>query len=140
MKTGSSHQTPGATRAFTLLEVAIASAVLAVALFAILTLCITNLRTARALGRVHVDPSSVAALLSLTNRLEEGIDSGDFGDVNPGYSWTRRISEFDFGNGGVSNGLFLVEIEVTGGAGTSPDRSTMQFLLYRPDSTRRAGR
>lgn len=129
-----------ATRAFTLLEVAIASAVLAVALFAILTLCITNLRTARALGRVHVDPSSVAALLSLTNRLEEGVDSGDFGDINPGYTWTRRISEFDFGNGGVSNGLFLVEIEVNGGSGTNPDRSTMQLLLYRPDSTRRTGR
>ena len=133
------HREP-ATRAFTLLEVAIASAVLAVALFAILTLCITNIRTARALGRVHVDPSSVAALLSLTNRLEEGVDSGDFGDVNPGYTWTRRISEFDFGNGGVSNGLFLVEIEVTGGSGPNPDRSTMQLLLYRPDSTRRTGR
>jgi prepilin-type N-terminal cleavage/methylation domain-containing protein len=127
-------------RAFTLLEVAIASAVLAVGLFAILTLCITNLRTARALGRVHVDASSVAALLSITNRLEEGVDSGDFGDVNPGYTWTRRITEFDFGNGSVSNGLFLVEIEVSGGAGPNPDRSAMQFLLYRPDSTRRAGR
>lgn len=127
-------------RAFTLLEVAIASAVLAVGLFAILTLCITNLRTARALGRVHVDASSVAALLSVTNRLEEGVDSGDFGDVNPGYTWTRRITEFDFGNGSVSNGLFLVEIEVSGGAGPNPDRSAMQFLLYRPDSTRRAGR
>ena len=126
--------------AFTLLEVAIASAVLAVGLFAILTLCITNLRTARALGRVHVDASSVAALLSITNRLEEGVDSGDFGDVNPGYTWTRRITEFDFGNGAVSNGLFLVEIEVSGGTGPNPDRSSMQFLLYRPDSTRRLGR
>ncbi len=129
-----------ARRAFTLLEVAIASAVLAVALFAILTLCITNLRTARALGRTHVDPSSVAAVLSLTNRLEEGVESGDFGDLNPGYTWTRRISEFDFGNGGVSNGLFLVEIEVTGGSGSNADRTTMQLLLYRPDSTRRTGR
>ncbi|MEI6341545.1 MAG: prepilin-type N-terminal cleavage/methylation domain-containing protein [Verrucomicrobiota bacterium] len=127
-------------RAFTLLEVAIASAVLAVGLFAILTLCITNLRTARALGRVHVDASSVAALLSITNRLEEGVDSGDFGEVNPGYTWTRRITEFDFGNGAVSNGLFLVEIEVSGGSGPNPDRSSMQFLLYRPDSARRAGR
>lgn len=140
MNTRSSSQGGPPSHAFTLLEVAIASAVLAVALFAILTLCITNLRTARALGRVHVDPSSVAALLSLTNRLEEGVESGDFGDVNPGYTWTRRISEFDFGNGGVSNGLFLVEVEVAGGSGPKPDRTTMQFLLYRPDSTRRTSR
>ena len=126
--------------AFTLLEVAIASAVLAVALFAILTLCITNLRTARALGRVHVDPTSIAALLSITNRLEEGVESGDFGDISPGYTWTRRISEYNFGAGPVSNGLFLVEIDVMGGSGPNPDKSSMQFLLYRPESPRRAGR
>lgn len=134
------NTSPSPSGAFTLLEVAIASAVLAVALFSILTLCITNLRTARALGRIHVDPTSVAALLSITNRLEEGIDSGDFGDLNPGYTWTRRISQFDFGSGPVSNGLFLVEIDVLGGTGPSPDKSSMQFLLYRPDSPRRPGR
>lgn len=140
MKTRAPSAPTAARRAFTLLEVAIASAVLAVSLFAILTLCITNLRTARALGRVHVDPSSVAALLSITNRLEVGIDSGDFGELNPGYSWTRRISEYDFGNGPVSNGLFIVEVDLIGGNGPNPDRSSMQFLLYRPDSTRRTGR
>lgn len=136
------HPTPNQAvqRAFTLLEVAIASAVLAISLFAILTLCITNLRTARALGRVHVDPTSVAALLSVTNRLEEGVESGDFGDLSPGYTWTRRISEFDYGAGPVSNGLFLVEIEVIGGSGPLPDKSSMQFILYRPDSPRRAAR
>ena len=128
------------SRAFTLLEVAIASAVLAIALFAILNLCATSLRTARSLGRVHVDASSLAAQLSLTNRIEEGVDSGDFGELHPGYSWIKRTSEFNFGNGPVSNGLYLVEIEVTGGSGPQPDRSAMQFLLYRPDSTRRGGR
>jgi hypothetical protein len=117
-----------------LLEVAIASAVLAVSLFAILTLCATNLRTARALARVHVDPSSLAAELSLTNRLEEGVESGDFGDSYPGYSWNRRISEYN------TNGLYLVEFEVSGGSGPSPDLSTLTLILYRPDSSRRASR
>jgi prepilin-type N-terminal cleavage/methylation domain-containing protein len=140
MKTRQPSKVTRSVRAFTLLEVAIASAVLAIALFAILNLCATSLRTARALGRVHVDASSLAAQLSLTNRLEEGVDSGDFGDLHPGYSWTKRTSEFNFGNGPVSNGLYLVEIEVTGGSGPQPDRSAMQFLLYRPDSMRRGGR
>jgi prepilin-type N-terminal cleavage/methylation domain-containing protein len=121
-------------RGFTLLEVAIASAVLAIALFAILTLCATNLRTARSLDRVHVDASSLAAELSLTNRLEEGVDSGNFGDDYPGYSWSRRISEY------TTNGLYLVEFEVVGSSGSKMDHSTLQLLLYRPDSTRRTSR
>lgn len=133
MKPDQRHQHSGLF-AFTLLEVAIASAVLAVSLFAILTLCATNLRTARALARVHVDASSLAAELSLTNRLEEGIESGDFGDSYPGYSWTRRITEY------TTNGLYLVEFEVAGGEGRSSDRSTLSLLLYRPDSVRRTGR
>ena len=125
--------------AFTLLEVAIASAVLAVALFAILTLCSTNLRTARALGRVHVDASSLAAQLSLTNRLETGEASDSFGEEHPGYSWTRRITEYKV-NDSESTGLFMVEFEVSGGSGPRPDHSRMQILLYRPDSIRRTGR
>ncbi len=132
MRTIETGPRPG-LRAFTLLEVAIASAVLAVSLFAILTLCATNLRTARALARVHVDASSLAAELSLTNRLEEGVESGDFGDSYPGYSWNRRITEY------TTNGLYLVEFEVAGGTGPTPDRSTLSLLLYRPDSVRRAG-
>ena len=127
------------SRAFTLLEVAVASAVLAVALFAILTLCSTNLRTARALGRVHVDASSLAAQLSLTNRLEIGETSDSFGDQYPGYSWNRRITEYKV-NDSESTGLFLVEFEVSGGGGPRPDHSRMQILLYRPDSVRRSGR
>ncbi len=126
-------------RAFTLLEVAVASAVLAVALFAILTLCSTNLRTARALGRVHVDASSLAAQLSLTNRLEVGETSDSFGEEHPGYSWTRRITEYRV-NDSESTGLFLVEFEVSGGSGPRSDHSRMQILLYRPDSVRRTGR
>lgn len=128
-----------ATRGFTLLEVTIASAVLAVALFAILKLCSTNIRTARALGRVHVDASSLAAQLSLTNRLEIGEDSGDFGEMHPGYTWSRRITEYKV-NDAESTGLFLVEFEVSGNPDGRLDQSRMQMMLYRPDSVRRTGR
>jgi prepilin-type N-terminal cleavage/methylation domain-containing protein len=133
------HPPASATRGFTLLEVTIASAVLAVALFAILTLCSTNMRTARALGRVHVDASSLAAQLSLTNRLEIGEDNGNFGDMHPGYTWSRRITEYKV-NDAESTGLFLVEFEVSGDSGGRVDQSRMQLMLYRPDSVRRAGR
>lgn len=127
------------SRGFTLLEVAIASAVLAIALFAILTLCATSLRTARALGRVHVDASSLAAQLSLTNRLELGTTSGDFGDLYPGYSWVQNVSEYRF-NDAEWTGLFLVEYEVSGAQGGRLDQSRMQMVLYRPDSVRRSSR
>ena len=130
---------PGSNKAFTLLEVAIASAVLAVALFAILTLCATNIRTARALGRVHVDASSVAAMLSITNKpLEPGPINGTFEDY-PGYSWTGNVSEYGF-NSPEPTGLFLVELEVVGGAKERSGQSRMQFLLYSPNSVRRASR
>jgi prepilin-type N-terminal cleavage/methylation domain-containing protein len=133
------HPPASAIHGFTLLEVTIASAVLAVALFAILTLCSTNMRTARALGRVHVDASSLAAQLSLTNRLEIGEDNGNFGDMHPGYTWSRRITEYKV-NDAESTGLFLVEFEVSGDSGGRVDQSRMQLMLYRPDSVRRAGR
>ncbi len=132
--------TRGSSAGFTLLEVAIASAVLAVALFAILTLCSTNLRTARALGRVHVDASSLAAILSAeTKPLELGSSSDSFGEMHPGYSWTRQISEWP-PDSAEPTGLLLVEIEVTGGGDQRPDQSRMQFLLYRPNSIHRASK
>jgi prepilin-type N-terminal cleavage/methylation domain-containing protein len=127
------HRT-GRRSGFTLLEVVIASAVLAIALFAILNLCSISIRTARSLGRIHVDASSLAAMLSMTNRLEEGMESGDFGDLHPGYSWRRSITEYN------TNGLFLVEFEVEGVSSGREDRSQLRLLLYRPDSLRRGGR
>ena len=122
-------------QAFTLIEVAVASAILAIALFAILQICTVCLRGARSLSRVHVDASSLAAELSLTNRLEEGSDSGTFGEAYPGYSWNRTISEY------TTNDLFQVDFQVTGsGRDGALDHSEMSILLFRPGGVRRAGR
>lgn len=124
-----------ACRAFTLIEVTIASVILAVALFAILQICTVCLRGTRLLTRVHVDASSLAAQLSLTNRIEEGSDSGNFGDDFPGYSWARAITEY------TTNGLYQIEFQVLGQTSDGhEDRSEMTILLYRPDAVRRAGR
>lgn len=122
-------------RGFTLIEVTIASVILAMALFAILQICTVCLKGTRLLSRVHVDASSLAAQLSLTNRIEEGSDSGNFGEDYPGYSWVRNISEY------TTNGLYQVEFQVIGQTSDGQqDRSEMSILLYRPDGTRRVGR
>lgn len=117
-------------RAFTLIEVLVASAVLVIALAGILVIVSNGIRTARILDRVHVDASSLAAELSLTNRLEEGVESGDFGDIHPGYGWTREIVEVG------TNGLFQVEFTVVGAGGAE---SHLSLLLFRPLSISRAG-
>lgn len=120
------------TDAFTLIEVMVASAVLVISLASILLIVSNGIRTARILDRVHVDASSAAAELSLTNRLEEGTDSGDFGNLHPGYSWTREVTEAG------TNGLFRVDFVVSGGGEAE---SKLSILLFRPASApRRPGR
>jgi hypothetical protein len=103
----------------------VASAVLVISLASILLIVSNGIRTARILDRVHVDASSAAAELSLTNRLEEGTDSGDFGNLHPGYAWTRQIS------GAGTNGLFRVDFIVSGGGEAE---SKLSILLFRPAS------
>jgi prepilin-type N-terminal cleavage/methylation domain-containing protein len=124
--------------AFTLIEVAVASAILAMTLFAVLMICSQGLRTARALQQTHIDASSLAAWLSITNRLEEGSDSGNFndllGDAYPNATWQREITQVG------TNGLFRVDFRVFYAIEKKPLESELSILLYRPDSIRRLGR
>jgi Tfp pilus assembly protein PilV len=123
-------------QAFTLLEVMIAAGILFICLFAILALLANTLRNARYLQHRNVSASIPATELSLTNRLSEGSDSGDFGDMYPDYKWA---SETQLAS---TNGLFLVDFVVTHRSGQSGDRaneSHMTILLYRPDSPTRPG-
>ncbi len=122
---------PKPIAAFTLLEVLIAMGIFFMAIFAILDLVAQNVRAARRIQPDSIDASSLAAELMLTNRLEEGSMSGDFGDLYPGYSWSRDIYLVS------TNGLFQVDFKVFRD-GAAED-STMSILLYRPDSNVRAG-
>lgn len=124
---------------FTLLEVLIAMAIFFMAIFALLQLTSRNLRMARFIQQTpQVDISSIASELSLTNQLEEGAESGDFGETLPGYSWSREVFEVS------SNGLYQVDFTIH----WSKDRQSRQYatsiLLYRPESvqslTRSRGR
>jgi hypothetical protein len=112
----------------------IAIAIFFMVSFAILALVSGVLRNARALRMVRPNAGILAAELSLTNKVEEGSESGDFGSLYPDYDWTRDIVEAG------SNGLFMAEFTVyRRGQHGAPD-SRMSILLYRPDSqTRRLG-
>ena len=115
--------------AFTLIEVMIASGILFVCLFAILGLLANTLRNARALQRAPVDAGMLAAELSLTNKLSEGSDSGDFGDLYRDYRWKREIFVAE------TNGFFAVDFVVFRRGQERTPESQMTVLFYRPDST-----
>jgi hypothetical protein len=121
-------------RAFTILEVIIACALFFMVMFAILSLVSQGLGGARALQQKQPDAGLLAAELTLTNSLIEGVESGDFEElypeVYPGYSWTREILEVG------SNGLFKVTFTIQdGGKGKKGQSiSVSEILLWRPDS------
>jgi len=110
----------------------VAGAILALALFGFITVCSTGLRSAKLLNRVEVDASSLAAELSLSNRLEELEESGDFGNLYPGYRWTRSVREVG------TNGLYQADI-VVAGAGPGSERR-LSILLFPREYVRGGGR
>ncbi len=116
--------------AFTLLEVMIAIGIFFMCVFVILELVSTNLRHIQRLQKPTVDIGSLASELSLTNKLEEGSDAGDFGSLYPGVSWSRNITMV------ATNGLFQVDFTVLDGSagGRFPAQSTLSIFLYRPES------
>ena len=125
--------------AFTLLEVVIALAIFFIAVFAILDLTSQCLRSARSLRNTTVTATSLAAELCMTNRLEEGFESGDFGDLYPGHTWARDIYLAPLSP---TNGLYQVDFVVFNNSGRkSQVESKMTILLYRPETgnVRRAG-
>ena len=124
----------GAATAFSLIEVMIAMVLFFIAIFAILDLTAQSTSAARHLQSSHVDATSLATSLSLTNRLEEGPlppdTMAEFEEQHPGYSCNGNIFEVS------SNGLFQIDLEIYGVKGKKVVASTMSFLLYRPDSAR----
>lgn len=119
--------------AFSLLEVMIAMALFFMAIFAILGLTSQSIGAAARLQRHEVDIASLPAQLALTNVLQEGVESGDFGDLFPGVTWTREITEVS------SNGLYRVDFTVLQPppnlrSRAPPSEETMSVLLFRPIS------
>ena len=113
--------------AFTLLEVMIATAIFFTATFAILGVIATTLRNARALQKIEVDAGMLAAQLTLTNRLFEGTESGDFGDLYPDHTWDQE-------NTPITNGLWRVDFVVHRRVGRQAVDTSMSILVFSPDS------
>jgi len=65
------------------------------------------------------------AKLTLTNKLEEISQSGDFGELYPNYRWELYPHEV------LTNGLFQVDVTVYH---DNDIYSRMSILLFRPDS------
>jgi type II secretory pathway pseudopilin PulG len=131
MKT-QTERTRTARRAFTLLEVMFAMIAFCTATFVILALVSNSLAGARRLQRPMVDGGVLAAVLSETNQLVEGVRSGRLdellGNSYQGYTWTRDIEEVQ------SNKLFQVDFIVQSDSGDKPVVSKMSILLFRPNS------
>jgi hypothetical protein len=118
---------------FSLLEVMIACGIFFMAVFSILALISGVLRNARSLRRVELDAGMVAAQVSNTNKLTEGSQSGDFGNLYPDYSWETDQYEV------ATNGLWQVDIVVRR-RGLPQPVDIMSIWLYRPESQSGFGR
>lgn len=117
---------------FTLLEVMIAMSIFFISIFAILELTNRSLNMARALQYTHADPAILAAEITLEPELEEGSESGDFGDMYPNATWERLITPVEID--GEPIGLFQVDFLVTELVGRKRVQSGLSILLYRPAS------
>lgn len=119
--------------AFSLLEVMIAGGIFFMAIFAILGMVSGLLRNARSLRITPLDAGMVAAQVGNTNRLSEGTQSGDFGNLYPGYSWDADFYEAE------TNGLWEVDI-VVHRQGVALPVDQMSIYLFRPESQSGFGR
>jgi len=114
--------------AFTLLEVMIAAAIFFMGMFALLRLLSAGLHSAALLQKNAPTAGMAVAQLTLTNKLEEVAQTGDFGELYPDYRWELFPHEI------LTNGLFQVDVRVYH---RSEVFSTMSILLFRPDSQKK---
>ena len=127
-----SHSGQTAATAFTLMEVMIACGIFFMAVFAILALVSNTLRNARALRHVEADAGMVAAQIFKTNRLKDGVESGDFGDAYRDYSWEMESREHEV----YTNGLWTVDI-VLRRRGNPDPVDTMTVFVFSPESSQK---
>lgn len=117
---------PKTYAAFTLLEVMVAVMIFFMCMFSILTLVSSSLSHVRALQQTTVNPGMLAAELSVTNQLSEGVMSGDFGDVYPDFRWSYDAEL-------VGTNLYNVDFVVIRKAGGAVE-SQLSVRIFSPQS------
>ena len=125
---------------FTLLEVMIAVAVLAIALSAVLGLQSRSL-TLAAESRFHTTAALLAqgkmAQLAVVELGGLASDSGDFGDVFSGYAWRLSIQNADLpGLDKMKGRLKRIDLAVTCGEGTLYSYDLRLYRFFAPETTK----
>jgi hypothetical protein len=111
----------------------IACGIFFMCIFAILAMVSSVLRNARSLRRIDLDAGMVAAQVCKTNKLYEGSESGDFGNLFPDCSWETETYEAG------TNGLWQVDIVVRR-RGLQQPLDSMSILVFSPNSQAGMGR
>jgi len=137
-------------RAFTLVEVMVAVAVLMVCMMAILFLVNDNLKLVRLMQKQRADlgalagqtlmdpvqpneqsPSMNALVIGEDQPIDENFEHNEGGDAESIYQnsyWKRDITEVD-----ATNGLYRVSVIVTEMKGSKSSEKRLNFLMFRPD-------
>jgi len=115
-------------RAFTLIEVMVATTIFFMSMFAILAVLCAGIHAASILRSSGPTAGMAAGYYYVTNKIQEGQDSGDFSDIAgyQGYRWQSTAVEY------ATNGLFLMNFVVFDPHGNPS--STLDVFIYNPSS------
>jgi hypothetical protein len=118
---------PGRPRAFTLIEVMVATTIFFMAMFAILGVLSAGVHAATILRKSGPTAGMVAAYFVISNTIDEGSLTGEFDDAaNQGYKWVSEAQE-------ITNGLFKMDFVVVDPHGVQ--YSTLRDVyFYKPAS------
>lgn len=124
---------PGrSTRAFSLMEVMIAVAVLFMVTFSILALVARTLRGATVFNLQRPPASMLAAMVASTNKMSETVAEGRFEDIAPGlypgyrYMWVSTLVE--------TGGLWRIDFFVAPVSAPFKQQPDLSILTWIPQS------
>jgi hypothetical protein len=128
MKTSRGNSPPTSARAFSLIEVMVATTIFFMAMFSILGVLCAGIHAASILRNNGPTAGMAAGYYYVTNQIVEGNDSGDFSDIAgyQGYQWRSFATEV------ATNGLFKMEFVVIDPHGVQS--SILDVLIYNPTS------
>jgi hypothetical protein len=118
-------------RGFTLIEVMIAVTIFFMAMFSILGVLSAGVHAASMLRNSGPTPSMIAGYYYVTNAIQEGYDSGDFGDIATyeGYQWRSFAQEV------ATNDLYQLDLVVVDPNGIQSP--VLSVLIYKPGSKKK---